>query len=113
MSSAVLLPPGKLPCDITLWLELSCTMTCAVGDGSELPLGLGVNVGALMEGTKELVPLIGMGAKEVLLAQVQLMLEGFNGSGQALLLCNQAGNVIVCVMVLLELSCNSPVLLGS
>ena len=44
---------------------------------------------------------------------LQLLLEGLNGSGQALVLCNQGGNVIMHVMVLLELSCNSPVLLGS
>ena len=61
---------------------------------------------------EELVPLVSMGAKEVSLTLVQLLLEGFNGSGQALLLCNQAGNIIVCVMVPLELSCNSPVLLS-
>ena len=61
---------------------------------------------------EELVPLVGMGAKEALLALVQLLLEGFNGSSQAPLLCDQAGNVIMCVMVPLELSCNHPVLLG-
>ena len=66
-----------------------------------------------MKGTEELVPLVSMGAKEVSLTLVQLLLEGFNGSGQAPLLCNQAGNIIVHVMVLLELSCNSPVLLSS
>ena len=65
-----------------------------------------------MEGMEELIPLIGIGAEEALLALVQLLLEGFNGSGQALLLCNQAGNVIMHVMVPLELSCNSPVFLG-
>ena len=61
---------------------------------------------------KELVPLVGMGAEEALLALFLLQVEGFNGSGQALLLCNQAGNVIMHVMVLLELSCNFPVFLG-
>ena len=65
-----------------------------------------------MESAKELVPLIGMGAKEALLALLQLQLEGFNGSSQAPLLCNHAGNVIVHVMIPLELSCNSPVFLG-
>ena len=65
-----------------------------------------------MEGVEELVPLIGIGAEEVSLALLQLLLEGFNGSGQAPLLCNQGGNVMVHVMVLLELSCNSPVFLG-
>ena len=85
---------------------------CAVGDRSELPLGLGVDVWTLMEGTEELVPLIGMRAEEVSLTLVQLLLEGFNGSSQAPLLCDQAGNVIVHVIVLLELSCNSPVLLS-
>ena len=65
-----------------------------------------------MKGTEELVPLVGMGAKEVSLTLIQLLLEGFNSSSQALLLCNQAGNVIAHVMVLLKLSCNSPVLLS-
>ena len=65
-----------------------------------------------MKGAEQLVPLIGMGAKEVSLTLIQLLLEGFNSSVQALLLCDQAGNVIVHFMVLLELSCNSPVLLG-
>ena len=65
-----------------------------------------------MEGIKELVQLIGMGAKEASLALLQLLLEGLNASGQALVLCNQGGNVIMHVMVPLELSCNSPVLLG-
>ena len=61
---------------------------------------------------EELVLLVGMGAKEVVLALVQLLLEGFNRSSQAPLLCDQGGNFIVHVMVPLELSCNSPVLLG-
>ena len=84
----------------------------AVGDRSKLPLGFGIDVRALMEGTKELVSFVGMGTEEALLALPQLLLEGLNGSGQALLLCNQAGNVIICVIVLLELRCNSTVLLG-
>ena len=65
-----------------------------------------------MEGTEELVPLIGMGAKEMPLALLQLVMEGLNGSSHAPVLCNQGGNDIVHVMVPLELSCNSPVLLG-
>ena len=65
-----------------------------------------------MEGMEELVPFIGMRAEEALLALLQLLLEGLNGSGQAPVLCDQGGNVIMCVMVWLELSCNSPVLLG-
>ena len=112
MSPAVLFPPGKLLCDITLHLELSCTVTSAVGDSCELPLGFGVNVGAFMEGTEELVLLKCMGAEEALLALFLLKVEGLNGSGQAPLLCNQAGNVIMHVMELLELSCDSPVFLG-
>ena len=65
-----------------------------------------------MEGTEQLVPLIGVGAREVLLALLQLQLEGINSSSQAPFLCNQAGNFIVHVMIPLELSCNSPVFLG-
>ena len=41
-----------------------------------------------MEGVKELIVLIAMGAEEALLALLQLLLEGLNGSGQALMLCN-------------------------
>ena len=87
-------------------------MMWAVRDGSELPLGFGVNVGSLMEGVKELVLFICMGAEEASLALFLLKVEGLNGSGQALLLCDQAGNVIVHVLEPLELSCNSPILLG-
>ena len=65
-----------------------------------------------MEGTEELVPLVGVGAEQTLLALVQLDLGCFDGSGHAPLLCNQGGNFSVHVMVPLELSCNSPVLLG-
>ena len=65
-----------------------------------------------MEGVEELVLLICMRAKEASLALLLLKVKGLNGSGQAPLLCNQAGNVIMCVMEPLELSCNSPVLLG-
>ena len=49
----------------------------------------------------------------MLLALVQLHLGSFNGSGHTPLLCNQGSNFSVHVMVLLELSCDSPVLLGS
>ena len=61
---------------------------------------------------EELVLLMGMGAKQSVSALVQLELGSFNGSSHAPLLCDQGSNLIVCVMVLLELSCNSPVLLG-
>ena len=88
-------------------------MVWAAWDGGELPLGLGIDVGALMEGVEELVSLIGMWTEQVPLALVQLYLGSFDGSGHAPLLCNQGGNFSVHVMVPLELSCNSPVLLGS
>ena len=88
-------------------------MMSAVGDSCELPLRFGVNVGALMKGAEELVPLVCVGAKEVLLALLLLKVEGLNGSSQAPLLSDQAGNVIVHVMKQLELSCNSTVFLGS
>ena len=65
-----------------------------------------------MEGMEKLVLLVHVGAEEVSLTLFLLEVEGFNGSGQAPLLCDQAGNVIVCVMELLELSCNSPIFLG-
>ena len=55
MSPVVLLPSSKPPCDITLLLELSCTVTSAVEDRCELPLEFGVDVGALMKGVEELV----------------------------------------------------------
>ena len=79
----------------------------------ELPLGLGVDVGSLVQGAEELVPLIGMRAEEVALALVQLDLGCFNGSGHTPLLCDQGGNFSVHVMILLELSFDSPVLLGA
>ena len=65
-----------------------------------------------MEGTEELVPLVGVGAKQVSLALVQLDLGHFNGSSHTPLLCNQGSNFSVHVMILLKLSCDSPVLLG-
>ena len=65
-----------------------------------------------MESAEELVPLVCMGAEQVLLALVQLDLTCLDGSSHAPLLCNHGGNFSVCVMVSLELSCNSPVFLG-
>ena len=66
-----------------------------------------------MEGIEELVLLISMGTEEVSLALVQLDLSCLDGSGHAPLLCNQGSNFSVCLVVLLELSCDSPVFLGS
>ena len=66
-----------------------------------------------MEGTEELVLLVGMGPKEASLALVQLDLSCLDGSGHAPLLCNQGGNFSMCLMVSLELSCDPPVFLGS
>ena len=66
-----------------------------------------------MEGAEELVLLIGMGPEEASLALVQLDLSCLNGSGHAPLLCNQGGNFSVHLVVLLELSCDPPVFLGS
>ena len=65
-----------------------------------------------MEGAEELVPLVGMGAKQVSLALVQLDLSCLDGSGHAPLLCNHGSNFSVHVMIPLELSCDSPVFLG-
>ena len=48
----------------------------------------------------------------MLLALIQLDLGCLNGSGHAPLLCDQGGNFSVHVMVLLELSCDSPVFLS-
>ena len=66
-----------------------------------------------MEGMEELVLLVGMGAKQASLALVQLQLGHFNGSGHAPLLCNQGSNFSVGFMIPLELSCDSPVFLGT
>ena len=66
-----------------------------------------------MEGAEELVPLVGMGAEQSALALVQLELGGLDGSSHTPFLCNQGSNLIVHVMIPLELSCNSPVFLGS
>ena len=66
-----------------------------------------------MEGVEELVLLVCVQSKQALLALVQLYLGGFDGSSHTSLLCNQGGNFSVCVMVPLELSCNSPVFLSS
>ena len=87
-------------------------MARASGDRGELPLGFWVDVGALMKGAEELVLLICMGAEEALLALVQLDLSCFDGSSHAPLLCDHGGNFSVCVMIALELSCDSPVFLG-
>ena len=87
-------------------------MVQASGDRGELPLGLGVDVRALVKGTEELVLLIHMGAEQVLLALVQLDLSCLDGSSHAPLLCNHGGNFSVHVMIALELSCNPPVFLG-
>ena len=65
-----------------------------------------------MEGAEQLVPFVSVGAKQVLLALVQLDLGCLNGSGHAPLLCNHGGNFSMHVMVALELSCDSPVFLG-
>ena len=65
-----------------------------------------------MEGAEKLVPLIGMGAKQVSLTLVQLDLGCLNGSGHAPLLCDHGSNFSMHVMVALELSCDSPVFLG-
>ena len=62
---------------------------------------------------EELVLLIGMGAKQVSLALVQLDLGCLDGSGHAPLLCDHGGNFSVGLMVALKLSCDSPVFLGS
>ena len=66
-----------------------------------------------MEGAEQLVAFIGVGAKQSLLALVQLDLGCLDGSGHAPLLCDHGSNFSMCVMVLLELSCDSPVFLGS
>ena len=65
-----------------------------------------------MEGTEKLVLLIGMGPEQSLLALVQLHLSSFNGSSHAPLLCDQGSNFSVHLMISLELSCDSPVLLS-
>ena len=66
-----------------------------------------------MEGTEELVPFVGMGAKEALLALLQLLLSSLDCGSQAALFCNKSGDVIVHVMILLELSYDPPIFLGS
>ena len=66
-----------------------------------------------MEGAEQLVLLVGMGAEQASLALVQLDLSCLNGSSHAPFLCNHGGNFSMCVMIALELSCNSPVFLGS
>ena len=65
-----------------------------------------------MEGVKELVLLICMGAKQVTLALVQLYLGCLDGSSHAPLLCDQGSNFSVCLVISLELSCDSPVFLS-
>ena len=55
---------------------------------------------------------IGVRAEQLSLALVQLDLGHLNGSSHAPLLCDQGGNFSMPVMVLLELSCDSPVFLG-
>ena len=65
-----------------------------------------------MEGAEELVSFIGVGTKQTLLALVQLDLSCLDGSSHAPLLCNHGGNFSVHFVISLELSCDSPVLLG-
>ena len=65
-----------------------------------------------MKGPEELVPFVSMQPEQASLTLVKLYLSSFDGSGHAPLLCNQGSNFSMCVMVSLELSCNSPVLLG-
>ena len=64
-----------------------------------------------MEKAKELVAFMSMGAKEALATVLLLVLKGLDGGSQAVLLCNKGCNVILGIMISLELSCNSPVLL--
>ena len=66
-----------------------------------------------MEGAEELVPFVGVETKEASLALVQLDLSCLDGSSHAPLLCDQGSNFSMCLMVSLELSCDSPVFLGS
>ena len=66
-----------------------------------------------MEGVEELVPLIGMGAKQASLTLVQLQLGRFDGSSHTPLLCDQGSNFSMGLMIPLELSCDSPVFLGT
>ena len=54
-----------------------------------------------MEGAEELVPLIGMRAKQASLALVQLQLGCFDGSSHAPLLCDQGSNFVMGLMVML------------
>ena len=62
---------------------------------------------------EKLVLLVGMGAKQMSLALVQLDLGSLDGSGHTPLLCNHGSNFRVGLMVALELSCDSLVFLGS
>ena len=66
-----------------------------------------------MKGAEQLVLFVGMGAEQVSLTLVQLDLSCLNGSSHAPLLCDHGGKFSVHVMIALELSCNSPVFLGS
>ena len=88
-------------------------MARASQDRGELPLRLWVDVGALMEGAEQLVPLVGVGAEQASLALIQLDLGCLDGSGHTPLLCDHGSNFSVHVMVVLELSCDSPIFLGS
>ena len=65
-----------------------------------------------MKGAEQLVSLVGMGAKQALLALAQLDLSCLDGSSHAPLLCNHGGNFSVHIVISLELSCDSPVFLG-
>ena len=62
---------------------------------------------------EKLVLLIGMGAEQLSLTLVQLDLGCFNGSSHTPLLCDQDGKFSMHVMIPLELSCDSPIFLGS
>ena len=66
-----------------------------------------------MEGAEKFVPLVCVGAEQASLALIQLDLSCLDGSSHAPLLCDHGGNFSIHVMVLLELSCDSPVFLGS
>src|SRR5580692_7178841 len=78
MPLAVLLPPCKPPCDITLPLESSRTAARAVGDAREFTFAPILEVWALLEMPKDGVAFVGMRADDSPATLFFLILQGID-----------------------------------
>src|SRR5580692_2294281 len=109
MSSAVLMPLRKPPCDITLPLESSRTAARAVGDAGELTFAPVFEIRAVLEVPENGVALMGVRADDASAALFFLMLQRINVGLETVEFPLQGCEVIDCVEVPSELSCDPPV----